>query len=157
MLPEWLQFDDPLVRRILYGAAVFVAIVIVVRVLSGWSERRRSAARRAELQRDYDKVRLQQEEIRKLAGRIEATSSTNRIAGFAIVRQIETVFSEGRPSSVTAVELVKAMAAQRGANALINLQTQQAPNGKWYASGDAVIVKVFGRKDREPPAHKSGE
>ncbi len=148
-MPEFLRFSDPLVQRIVYGAAAFAVIVVVLRVIVAWRERRRSARIRKELQRDYDKVRLQQEEIRKLAGQIEATSSTPRITGFAITRQIETVFSEPRASSVSAVELAKALAAQKGANAIINLQTQQAPNGKWFASGDAVVVKVIGR--RKPP------
>jgi hypothetical protein len=79
-----------------------------------------------------------------------ATSSTSRIAGYALIRQVETVFSDGRPSSAAAVELAKALGAQKGANALINLETRQLPSGKWVASGDAVLVRLVGRRD-DPP------
>jgi len=48
-----------------------------------------------------------------LAEQIVATSSTPRIAGYALIRQVETVFSDGRPSSAAAVELAKALAAQK--------------------------------------------
>lgn len=149
-MPEWLNIEDPLVRRIVLGAAAFVVLVLVLRVIG----RRRAAAaearRRAELRRDYDAVRLRQEEIRRLASQIAATSSTNRIAGFTIVRQVETVFTDGCASSVTAIELAKALAVQKGANALINLQTQQV-GGKWVASGDAVVVRLLGRRGEGTP------
>jgi uncharacterized protein YbjQ (UPF0145 family) len=61
------------------------------------------------------------------------------------VRQVEAVFSEGCPSSAAAVDRVKAMAARMDANAIINLQTRQTPNGKWVANGDAVIVRNLSR------------
>lgn len=151
-MPEWLDIQDPLVRKIVIGAVAFMVLVIVARVWATHREAAAAARRRRELERDYRRVRLQQEEVHKLAERIEATSSTNRIAGFAIVRQIDTVFSEGRASSVSAVEMAKALAAQKGGNAIINLQIQQGPKGQWFATGDAVVVKVFGRPtDREPP------
>ena len=146
MLPEWLNIQDDLVQKIVAFAAGFIVLVIVLRIWGGRRAAAAAARRRAELRRDYEVVRLQREEIRKLAVRIEATSSTSRIAGFTIVRQIETVFTDGRASSVAAVELAKALAAQKGGNALINLQTQQTPNGKWVANGDAVVVKTFGRR-----------
>jgi len=149
-MPEWLNIEDPLVRRIVLAAAAFLLLVVALRVIG----RRRAAAaearRRAELRRGFDAVRLRQEEIRRLAGRIEATSSTSRIAGFTIVRQVETVFTDACASSVTAIELAKALAAQKGANALINLQTQQV-GGKWVASGDAVVVRLLGRRGEDPP------
>ena len=75
----------------------------------------------------------------------------------------QTVFSDGRPSSLAAVEYVKAMAAQKGANAIINLESRQTPTGKWMASGDAVVVHLLAAPDsrREagggaPPAPPSG-
>jgi hypothetical protein len=45
------------------------------------------------------------------------------------------------------VEFAKALAAQKGANALVNLQTRQTAVGKWVASGDGVVVKLIARRD----------
>ncbi len=151
---EWYNQLDPLVQRIVLAAAAFIALVIVLRWISGRRWRRSVARRQAELRRQYEHVRLQQEEVKRLAEQIWTTSSTNRIAGFAITRQLEAVFTEGKPSSLTAVEWCKALAAQKGANAIINLQTQQGPNGKWFASGDAVVVRNLVAKppgDKPPP------
>ncbi len=149
-----LQITDPLVRNIILGAAAFMILILALRVLSRRSAERQAARERARLRRGYDELRLQQEEIERLASRIIATSSTQRIAGFGIVRQVETVFSEPRPNSVQAVDLCKARAAQKGANALINLNSQQAPTGKWVASGDAVIVKPYGQRSDKSPEKK---
>jgi hypothetical protein len=137
--------NDPLVRKLVLGAAALIALLIVFRLIGHWRERAAVARRRAELRRACDDLRLQQEEIKKLAEQIVATSSTGRIAGYAIVRQVETIFTEPKASSVAVVELVKAVAAQKGANALINLHSQQMPGGKWVASGDAVIVRQIGK------------
>lgn len=144
---------DPLVRNLVLAAAGFIVLIFVIRVFTTRRARREIVARQAELRRDYATLRLQQDEIRELAARIEATSSTGRIPGFSILRQVETVFSEAKPSSVSAVEQVKAFAAQKKANAIIHLQSQQMPSGKWVASGDAVVVKLYGRPlaDRTPP------
>jgi hypothetical protein len=146
-LPVNIDWSDPLIRRIVLAAAAFIVLVILLRLVGRWREKRAASRRRAELHHAFAGIRLEQEEIRRLAAQIVATSSTARIAGYAILRQVETVFSDGRPSSVTAVDLVKALAAQKGANALINLQTRQTPAGKWVASGDAVVVRLIGRRD----------
>jgi len=151
MLPQWLNLQDPFVKTVVYAAAGLIILIIVVRIVARRREAVADARRRAELRRSHEGLRLQQEEIKRLAEKIQATSSTSRIAGFMIARQVETIFSEPRPSSVAAVELTKALAAQKGANAIINLQTQQMPTGKWVASGDAVLVKLVGRRDTETP------
>lgn len=154
-MPEWLHIHtfsiaDPLVQKIVAGAAILIALVVLLRTLSRIREARLAARRRAALRQEHEAIRLQQEEIKRLAEQIVATSSTARIAGYAIVRQVETVFSDGKPSSATAAELVKALAAQKGANALINVQTRQVPTGKWSASGDAVVVKLIGGPGDSP-------
>jgi uncharacterized protein YbjQ (UPF0145 family) len=144
-----LNLQDPLVQRIVLAAAALVVLVIFLRIVGRSREARAAARRRAEVRRRFEGVRLEQEEIRRLAEEIVATSSTARIAGYAILRQVETVFGDGKPSSGAAVELVKALAAQKGANALINLQTRQMATGKWVASGDAVVVRLIGRRGEE--------
>jgi hypothetical protein len=155
-LPAGLSLEDPFVRNIALATGAFILIVILLRVLGARREAATARRRAAEVRRGYEELRLQQEEVRRLGERIVATSSTNRIVGYAVLRQFETVFSDTKPSSVAAVELVKALAAQKGANALINLDTRQLPNGKWVASGDAVVVKLLGRTEK-PPAGPPGD
>jgi len=149
---DWLNNQEPLVRYVVIGAGVSILLVLLVRIWSGRREAHAAARRQADLRRNYEQVRLQQEEVRTLAARIEATSSTSRIAGYNVQRQIETVFADGRGSSASAVELAKALAVQKGGNALINLQVQQSPNGKWTAIGDAVVVQRPGRRPAPPPS-----
>ena len=86
-------------------------------------------------------MQLQQEELDRLAARILATSSTGTIAGFTLVRQIEAVYTDGHPSPNKAVQVLKAQAAEKGANAVINLVGERLPSGKCQAHGDAVIVR----------------
>ncbi len=150
-MPEWLNIQDPLVRTIVAASACLILLVIVLWIVGRRRTRQAEAERRQELRRGYESLRLRQEEIKRLAARIESTSSTGQIAGFVIIRQVETVFSEAKASSVTAVELVKALAGRKGANAIINLKTQQMPTGKWVASGDAVVVQVAGSTEHEQP------
>ncbi len=145
VVPEWLYWlipQDALARTVV---AVALAVIVVALLGRAWQRRReqRLAARRsAELRRTYGVLQMQQQEIAKLATRILATSSTGTIAGFEVVRQIEAVFADGQRSPAAAVELLKALAAQRGANALIHLKGQRLPDGKCVASGDAVIVQT---------------
>ncbi|MEW6251041.1 MAG: hypothetical protein AB1716_10370 [Planctomycetota bacterium] len=142
-----LDLSDPFTQRVALLVGAFILLVILLRMFGRWRERAAIRRRSAELRRGFDELRLQQEEIRRLADNIVATSSTARIAGYAIVRQIETVFTEGRPSSVAAMELLKGLAAQKGANGIINVQTRQLPTGKWVAGGDAVLVRLIGRRE----------
>jgi len=157
MILDWLAALDPTVQWIVKGGAAFIALVLLLRILGGLRERRDSVRRRAALQRDHETARLQQEEVRRLAGQILTTSSTTRVIGFNVVRQVEAVFTDGCPSSVAAMELAKALAVRKGANAIINLQTQQTPGGKWVACGDAVIVRALSLPTAKPPTKPSGK
>lgn len=148
-MPQWLDLGDPLVQKLVIVAVGLVALIVVVRVWHRWREHVAGARRRAELRRTRGQVQLQQEEIRRLAERVLATSSTGTIAGFVIARQIETVFAEGQRSPADAVELLKALAARKGANALINLTGQRLPSGQCVASGDAVIIRPV--EETPPP------
>lgn len=153
MATSWFQevlqkisLSDPLVQKIVFGAAALIFLVIVLRVIRRVREGAEDARRRAARRRELGEQQSQQEELKRAAEQIVATSSTARIAGYGIVRQVETLFTEAKPSSVAAVELLKGMAALKGANGIVNLQSQQLPTGKWVASGDAVVVKLFGRR-----------
>lgn len=149
MLPEWLNLSDPVAQRIVAAALGLIVLVVVLRIIGRRREAAAAAHRRAELRQAYDSVHLRKEEIKRLAEQITATSSTNRVTGFTIVRQVETIFTDGQASSVAAVELAKALAAQKGGNAVVNFQTRQTPTGKWVASGDAVVVRILTRRGKE--------
>jgi len=142
-MPEWLSFnlEDPLTQKIVYAAIGLIALLFFWRTWRKYQERRAYARRRAELQRTFGAVQMKQQEIRDLAQRIIATSSTATIAGFEIVRQIEAVFTDGHRSQAEAVETLKALAAQKGANAVVNLGSARLPSGKCVANGDAVVVR----------------
>lgn len=140
MFPSIPQLDSTTVT-IIYAAGGVIVLVIVLRIIGGWRQRARLRGVQASLHRSRDELERRAAEARRLSGRIIATSSSGQILGFEIVRQIETVFSDGEPSSAQALERVKAAAASKGANAIIQLQVRQLPVGKWVASGDAVIAR----------------
>jgi hypothetical protein len=86
---------------------------------------------------------------RREAQRIVATSSTSSIAGYRILRQIEAVFVDGFRRTDEAIEGLKAVAAMKGANGVINVRHQAAPNGKYEATGDAVWLVQEGAESSE--------
>lgn len=141
MPTNWFNLDDPFARAIVIGAVAVIALALLGAFLARRREAKQAARRRAELRQHHGQLQLRQQEIDRLAVRIIATSSTPAIAGFTLVRQIEAVFTDGHPSPAKAVETLKALAAQKGANALINLDGERLPNGKCSARGDAVIVR----------------
>jgi hypothetical protein len=133
--------DQPLTLAIVIGAGAIVVLVIVTR----WWQRRReariAAQRSAAVREQFSVLQIKQQEVQRLGSRIIATSSTGAIAGFTIVRQIEAVFTDGHATPGKAVIYLKALGAQKGANALINLVGERLPGGKCVAQGDAVIVR----------------
>lgn len=136
-----LNLDNPIAQRIVLVGGAIIAFLLVSsiyrKVRGGFAARQRQA----ELKRTMKEVAEKQEETVRLAGRIIATSSTSQIVGFEIVQQIEAVFTDGHPAPAKAAEMLKAEAATRGANALINMADARLPNGKCSARGDAVIVR----------------
>jgi len=144
--------SDPVIIAIVGAAAVVIVLSVIGRLWrrsrDAAAEARRRAARRE--QRGY--LQKQQAEVERLAGKIIATSSTDSIAGFEIVRQIEAMFTDGHPTPGKAVEHLKAAAAEKGANAVINLNSAQPPSGKCVAHGDAVIVRPV---EEKPAAEKT--
>ncbi len=84
---------------------------------------------------------------REAAERIVASASTGVVAGYEIVEQVEAVFVDGFRRLEDAMEGLKAVAAMKGGNALINVRQQRDPGGKCSASGDAVIVRKLGASD----------
>jgi len=144
MAQTWFdQFHqlDPLAVRVVLGVAGALLLLLILRRFASRRSARREARLRSELRERYGAIQLQRQEIERLAQRIIATSSTANIAGFEIVRQIEAVFADGQRSPAEAVDMLKALAARKGANALINLAGQRLPSGKCVGQADAVIVR----------------
>lgn len=75
------------------------------------------------------------------AARIIATSSSSNVVGYELIRQIEAVYVEGHRSPNDAVTALKALAARKGANAIINLSQTRTAGGRCTAQGDAVVVQ----------------
>lgn len=153
---------DDTVKLVIAGA-VGIAILSIVGYLMRQRRESHDASRRSEwLRSQRERHAVQRGDIEKLARRIIATSSTAAIAGFAIERQIEAVFTDGHATPPEAVEVLKAVAAEKGANALINLEGVRVGTGKCAARGDAVIVRALQRmrlSDEQPhsdiPGHEN--
>ncbi len=78
------------------------------------------------------------------AEKIIATSSTPTIVGYEIIEQVEAVYMDGLRKPEDALEGLKAVAAMKGANAVANVQHSRGSDGKYTASGDAVVVRKAG-------------
>jgi uncharacterized protein YbjQ (UPF0145 family) len=145
---EWLQSEfslsDPIVFSVAAAAVTLLVLTLLVRLWRGWADSAARSRMRAERREQLAEAERRQAELERLATRIIATSSTAVIAGFRIVRQIEAVFSDGQSSPAKAVEMLKALAAEKGANAVINLRTDRVASGRCVANGDAVIVQPIG-------------
>lgn len=132
---------DPVILAVVFGAAAVIVLSLIGHLWRRSREAARNVRARAELARQRGFVRRKQQETERLAAEIVATSSTGSIAGYTIVRQIEAVFTDGHPTPSKAVEILKATAAEKGANAVINLHSARPPSGKCVAHGDAVVVR----------------
>jgi len=75
------------------------------------------------------------------AEQIIATSSTEAIAGYEIMEQVEAVYVDGFIRPEEALEGLKAVAAMKGANAVTNVRRERGSDRRCSASGDAVIVR----------------
>ncbi len=141
-LPQNLpSVNDPLVMKIAIACGVLLLLVIALRIRESLRQKRYAAQRREELRTQRGYMYMQDQQVQQLAGRIIATSSTPSIAGYSIVRQIEAVFTDGHTSPIKAVEVLKAVAAEKGANAIVNLSTERTSTGKSSSRGDAVVVQ----------------
>ncbi|MDM8008594.1 MAG: hypothetical protein QUV05_20845 [Phycisphaerae bacterium] len=116
-------------------------------ILGGIWRRIRRAIRRnrpAQIHPSLQKYNVDHVELdrqrRETAVGVVATSTGNRLAGFRIVRQVEAVFVEGFRTPDEALTALKALAVERGANALLNVQTERTTAGRCSASGDAIVA-----------------
>ncbi len=143
---------DPVTTYLVLGS---IAVIVFVVASVVWRRVQSAAARarhQAELRRRQATQERELEAQHQLADQILATSSTAEIVGFSVVRQIEAVFTDGHKTPAAAIDTLKALAARKGANALLNLVGERQPGGACTAHADAVIVKTLDAPD--PPGRR---
>ncbi len=140
---RWLNslIPDATTQFLIAIGVILVLALLVRRWLNGRRESAYFRRHANEVRERQARVAEERQAAGRLATRIIATSSTSEIAGFEIKRQVEALFTDGHASGADAVAAVKAIAARKGANALINLRSERHPSGKYVANGDAVIVQ----------------
>jgi len=137
---------------------LFVAIALILRSMYRRVRRRRAGPIHDKLRRyagEQDAAELIAKR-RAEAARIVATSSTEAIAGYEIVEQIEAVFVDGFRRPEEALEGLKAVAGMKGANALTHVRHERNAAGKCTAQGDAVIVRRRGPATMDRGAEPRG-
>ncbi len=160
---QWIDripIPEPYRPWVLWGGGALIALLVLRSIWRGVARqirRLRPPTIHPHLQKynidhaELDRKRQQQ------ALAIIATSTGNRLAGFRITRQVEAVFVEGYRTPEEAIIALKATAVERGANALLNVQTQRTAAGRCTASGDAVVADRIAVPARTtpPPAKPS--
>lgn len=151
---------------LVYAVAILAALLVLRNVsnrITSAIRRRRPATIHPNLQKySVDSIELDRKR-REMAVQVVATSTGNRLAGFRIVRQVEAVFVDGCRTPDEALTALKALAVERGANALLNVHTDRTPAGKCSASGDAIVaapiapgppdpLRPLGPRPKRPPA-----
>lgn len=154
------SFDDirhiphSYLKWIIIGGTVLVHLVIfrsLWRRLSRYLRRRRPPQIHPRLQKyNVDHAELDRER-REQSARILATSTGALLAGYRIVRQVDAIFVEGCRTPEDAIIALKALAAERGGNALVNVKTERTSAGKCIASGDAVLAAAPSAPPANPP------
>jgi len=88
---------------------------------------------------------------REQAAYIVATSSSVAIAGYELLEQVEAVYVDGFRRPEEALEGLKASAAMKGGNAVVNVRHERNASGECSAYGDAVVVQRIGQEMEKPP------
>ena len=131
-----------------YGLIVLVILAVLIvftRKIRRFFRRRRPPTIHPKLQK-YGKAFVEPDpeldaERRAHAAGILATSSTGSITGYEVLEQVEALIVDGFQQPEDALEGLKAAAARKGANAVINVHRDRADHGTCSAAGDAVIVR----------------
>jgi uncharacterized protein YbjQ (UPF0145 family) len=134
----------PSTETIVILVIALLALLVLIRLLRairGWLRGHRSAKLNAKLQAYGGPEERMVAERRREAAKMLATSSTGQIQGYEVLEQIEAVYVDGFRRPEEAMEGLKATAAMKGANALINVRHEHSSTGRHAAAGDAVIVR----------------
>ncbi len=140
----WFDLSDWRLQMLLALVAL-VVVVWLLRKARRFLRRRREPTIHPKLQK-YERRNVVPDpklavQRREEAAKIIATSSTATIAGCEILEQIEAVIVDGFSGPEAAIEGLKAAAAMKGANAVINVHRDRIESGTCSAAGDAVIVR----------------
>jgi len=131
--------------RVLIVLVVLVVILWVFRRITRFFRRRRGPVIHPKLQKYGQNQTLPSVEMtnkrRAEAAKVVATSSMIEIVGYEIVQQVEAIFVDGFRCPEDAFEGLKAMAAMKGANAVINVRHERGTADRCRAQGDAVLVR----------------
>ncbi len=134
-MPSELQW------KIVVAAAVVLAAIWTVLRIRRWLRRKQPPKIHPKLQKyqpSHDDFAAQRHEESQ---KIIATSSGESLVGYRVIRQVEAVFVDGFRRPEEAVEGLKAVAAMKGANAVLRVRHEPIGSGRYSASGDAVIVE----------------
>lgn len=141
-------------HRFELGVAVVVllGLLMLQRMWRGIRRRRKPAPLHPKLQPYAGRTDADIASEQVDASRIIATSSTHGVVGYQLIRQIEAVYVEGHRAPNDAVTALKAVAARKGANAIVNLSQSRTAGGRCTAQGDAVVVRPDGAQTPTGPA-----
>lgn len=143
VIRDWVMANP---TKVGIGIAVLVGFVVLRKISRAvWRQirlRRPAVIHPSLAKYNVDRVEIQKRQ-RELSVGIVATSTSNRLAGYRLVRQVEAVFVEGFSSPEDALIALKATAVERGANAILNVKTEHTAAGRCTASGDAVLVAAL--------------
>ena len=107
--------------------------------------RKEQSRRQKEINRRQKEINRQKEkEEKEKKERIQsiiATSSSNSIIGYCIIKQLEMVSHSDTLDEEEAKQELKDKAAKLGANAIINIRIVRSRGGEVSIQGDAVIVR----------------
>jgi len=141
---KWLSEVLVQYRPWLIAAVLLALALLVLRGLWRRLVRRVRRLRSPRIHPQLQKYNIDHAELdrkrKEKALTIVATSTSSRLAGFRLVRQVEAVFVEGYRTPEEALTALKAAAAERGANGVLNVKTERTAAGRCTASGDAVVI-----------------
>jgi len=138
---QWIEIRHP---RLIQWALILLAVAVVLKIaktLLEFVRSRRPPKIHPNLQKYAGEEDPAVRERRELAAQIIATSSTAEVPGYRIIRAIDAIYVDGFRTPAEALEGLKAAAAAKGANAVINVHHERTSLGRCAASGDAVLVE----------------
>ncbi len=149
-MPSELQW------QIVVASTVMVASIWILMRIRKWFRRRRPPTIHPKLQKYQPTDDDFASKRRAESAKIIATSSGDVLAGYRVIRQVEAVFVDGFRRPEEAVEGLKAVAAMKGANAVLRVRHEPIGSGRYSASGDAVIVESIDPPQSTDEAEISG-
>lgn len=144
----YLDSLSPTLRAGVYVGVALLAIALVLKIVQSIGQYVRSL-RPARLNPNLAKYAGDDDPSvqmrRQMASRIKATSSTDQVPGYKTIQAIEALYVDGFRTPADALEGLKAAAAEKGANAVVNVHHERSSMGRCAASGDAVVAETTGQ------------